>query len=45
MLDALAEECEAVAAIEAAIVQVPGATNATKPVEELIVQTEVVELV
>jgi hypothetical protein len=45
MVLAVADECEAVAAIDAVIVQVPGATNAIKPVEELMVQTEVVELV
>jgi hypothetical protein len=45
MLDAVAEECAELAAIDAARVQVPGATKATKPDEELIVQTEVVELV
>jgi hypothetical protein len=44
-LDAVAEECAELAAIDAARVQVPGATKATKPDEELTVQTEVVELV
>mgnify|MGYP006999136741 CR=1 FL=1 len=45
MLEAVAEECEEVAAIDAERVQVPGATKATRPDEEFTVQTEVVELV
>ena len=45
MVVAVAEECDELAAIDAPIVHVPGATKATNPVEELIVQTEVVELV
>jgi hypothetical protein len=45
MLDAVAEACGELAAIDAAIVQVPGATKATKPDDELTVQTEAVELV
>ena len=45
MVVAVAEECDELAAIDAPIVQVPGATKATNPDEELMVQTEVVELV
>ena len=45
ILDAVAEACAELAAIDAASVQVPGATKATKPDEELTVQTDVVELV
>ena len=45
MVLAVAEECDELAAIEAPIVHVPGATKVTNPVEESIVQTEVVELV
>ena len=39
-----AEEYPPAAVIAAAIVQVPASTKATKPVDELIVQTDVVEL-
>ena len=44
ILDAVAEECDDVAAMDAPRVHVPGATKATKPDDELMVQTEVVEL-
>jgi hypothetical protein len=45
ILDAVAEAWVEVAPIEAARVQVPGATKATKPDDELMVQTDAVELV
>jgi hypothetical protein len=42
--DAFAEEYPPAAVIVAEILQVPSSTNATRPDEELIVHTEVVEL-
>jgi hypothetical protein len=45
ILDEVADPYVESAAIEAAMVQVPTETNATKPLVELIVQIEAVELV
>lgn len=48
MVNEIADEeaaaCEPLAAIDAVIVQVPALTNVTSPLDELIVQTDVVEL-
>jgi hypothetical protein len=44
ILDEVADPYVESAAIDAAMVQVPTETNATKPLVELIVQTEAVEL-